>query len=75
MKLLSSPNIYRYAKQFGMIWALFLAHTSAWTQVKGKFIEDSIGIGIPVKYVLSFKHPEKFDVFFLILPTTLRHSS
>ena len=64
MTLLSSQNIYRYTKIFGLVWALLLAHISAWAQVKGKFIEDSIGIGIPVKYVLSFKHPEKFDVFF-----------
>ena len=49
MTLLSSQNIYRYTKIFGLVWALLLAHISAWAQVKGKFMEDSIGIGIPVK--------------------------
>jgi hypothetical protein len=31
---------------------------------RGKFLEDSIRIGEPVRFILSFKYPMDFEVIF-----------
>lgn len=65
MKPLLLQNIYCWKRGLSLVWIVLLTSTLVLgQQVKGRFMEDSIGIGIPVKYVLSCKHPEKYDVFF-----------
>jgi hypothetical protein len=40
------------------------AQVPSWTPPKGKFLEVSMKVGLPVKYALSYRHDPKKDVFF-----------
>ncbi len=40
------------------------AQVPSWTPPKGKFLEVSMKVGLPVKYALSYRHDPRKDVFF-----------
>ena len=40
------------------------AQVPSWTPPKGKFLEVSMKVGLPVKYALSYRHDPNKDVFF-----------
>ena len=40
------------------------AQIPSWTPPKGKFLSDSVKVGLPVKYALSYRHKATADVFF-----------
>jgi hypothetical protein len=40
------------------------AQIPSWTPPKGKFLSDSVKVGLPVKYALSYRHKATTDVFF-----------
>lgn len=40
------------------------AQVPSWTPPKGKFLEVSIKVGLPVEYALSYRHDPNKDVFF-----------
>ena len=40
------------------------AQIPSWTPPKGKFLEVSMKVGLPVKYALSYRHDPNKDVFF-----------
>lgn len=40
------------------------AQVPSWTPPKGKFLEVSVKVGLPVKYALSYRHDPNKDVFF-----------
>jgi hypothetical protein len=44
-------------------WQL-LAQMPTWKPPKGKFLTDSVKIGLPVKYAISYRHKASVDVFF-----------
>ena len=41
-----------------------IAQIPSWTPPKGKFLSDSVRIGLPVQYALSYRHKATADVFF-----------
>jgi hypothetical protein len=41
-----------------------IAQVPSWTPPKGKFLEVSMKVGLPVKYALSYRHDPNKDVFF-----------
>lgn len=41
-----------------------IAQIPSWTPPKGKFLSDSVKVGLPVKYALSYRHNATIDVFF-----------
>jgi hypothetical protein len=41
-----------------------IAQIPSWTPPKGKFLSDSVKVGLPVKYALSYRHKATADVFF-----------
>jgi hypothetical protein len=41
-----------------------IAQTPSWIPPKGKFLSDSVKVGLPVKYALSYRHKATADVFF-----------
>lgn len=41
-----------------------VAQIPSWTPPKGKFLSDSVRVGLPVQYALSYRHKETADVFF-----------
>lgn len=41
-----------------------LAQVPSWTPPKGKFLSDSVKVGLPVKYALSYRHKSTADIFF-----------
>lgn len=41
-----------------------LAQMPTWKQPKGVFFTDSVKIGLPIKYALSYRHGASVDVFF-----------
>ena len=41
-----------------------IAQIPSWTPPKGKFLSDSVKVGLPVQYALSYRHKETADVFF-----------
>lgn len=59
-------------KSMVIIYALFsilysfatVAQIPSWTPPKGKFLSDSIKVGLPVKYTLSYRHKATADIFF-----------
>ena len=40
------------------------AQIPSWTPPKGKFLSDSVKVGLPVKYALSYRHKATSDIFF-----------
>lgn len=40
------------------------AQIPSWTPPKGKFLSDSVKVGLPVQYALSYRHKATADVFF-----------
>jgi len=40
------------------------AQIPSWTPPKGKFLSDSVKVGLPVKYALSYRHKATTDIFF-----------
>ncbi len=40
------------------------AQIPSWAPPKGKFLSDSVKVGLPVKYALSYRHKATADVFF-----------
>ena len=40
------------------------AQIPSWTPPKGKFLNDSVKVGLPIKYALSYRHKATADVFF-----------
>ena len=40
------------------------AQIPSWTPPKGKFLNDSVKVGLPVKYALSYRHKATADIFF-----------
>ncbi len=40
------------------------AQIPSWTPPKGKFLSDSVKVGLPVKYALSYRHTATADIFF-----------
>ena len=40
------------------------AQVPSWTPPKGKFLSDSVKVGLPVKYALSYRHKATTDIFF-----------
>ncbi len=44
-------------------WQL-LAQMPTWKPPKGKFLADSVKIGLPIKYAISYRHTASVDVFF-----------
>jgi len=40
------------------------AQIPSWTPPKGKFLSDSVKVGLPVKYAISYRHKATVDVFF-----------
>ena len=40
------------------------AQIPSWTPPKGKFLSDSVKVGLPVKYALSYRHKATADIFF-----------
>ncbi len=41
-----------------------IAQIPSWTPPKGKFLSDSVKVGLPVQYALSYRHKATADVFF-----------
>lgn len=41
-----------------------IAQIPSWTPPKGKFLSDSVRVGLPVQYALSYRHKATADVFF-----------
>ena len=41
-----------------------IAQIPIWTPPKGKFLSDSVRVGLPVQYALSYRHKATADVFF-----------
>ena len=41
-----------------------IAQIPSWTPPKGKFLNDSVKVGLPVQYALSYRHKATADVFF-----------
>ena len=41
-----------------------IAQIPSWVPPKGKFLSDSVKVGLPVKYALSYRHKATADVFF-----------
>ena len=41
-----------------------IAQIPSWTPPKGKFLSDSVKVGLPVQYALSYRHEATADVFF-----------
>ena len=41
-----------------------IAQIPSWTPPKGKFLSDSVRVGLPVQYALSYRHKAIADVFF-----------
>jgi len=41
-----------------------IAQIPSWTPPKGKFLSDSVKVGLSVKYALSYRHKATADVFF-----------
>lgn len=52
----------------GWLWYGYSTQVSAqipsWTPPKGKFMSDSVKIGLPIKYALSYRHKATADIFF-----------
>ena len=40
------------------------AQIPSWTPPKGKFLSDSVKVGLPVQYALSYRHKATADIFF-----------
>ena len=40
------------------------AQIPSWVPPKGKFLSDSVKVGLPVKYALSYRHKATADIFF-----------
>lgn len=40
------------------------AQIPSWTPPKGTFLSDSVKVGLPVKYALSYRHKPNTDIFF-----------
>jgi hypothetical protein len=40
------------------------AQIPSWTPPKGKFLNDSVKVGLPVQYALSYRHKATADIFF-----------
>lgn len=40
------------------------AQIPSWTPPKGKFLSDSVKVGLPVKYALSYRHKPTADIYF-----------
>jgi len=40
------------------------AQIPSWTPPKGKFLSDSVKVGLPIKYALSYRHKATIDIFF-----------
>lgn len=40
------------------------AQIPSWTPPKGKFLSDSVKVGLPVKYAISYRHKANADIFF-----------
>ena len=49
---------------FTVISLKVIAQIPSWTPPKGKFLSDSIKVGLPVKYALSYRHKATVDIFF-----------
>lgn len=49
---------------FTVISLKMIAQIPSWTPPKGKFLSDSIKVGLPVKYALSYRHKATVDIFF-----------
>ncbi len=49
---------------FTVISLEVIAQIPSWTPPKGKFLSDSIKVGLPVKYALSYRHKATVDIFF-----------
>ena len=51
-----------------LLTTIFFQKTNAqipsWTPPKGKFLSDSVKVGLPVKYAISYRHKATADVFF-----------
>ena len=47
-----------------LITQKLIAQIPSWTPPKGKFLSDSVKVGLPVKYTLSYRHKATADVFF-----------
>jgi hypothetical protein len=58
--------VYQLYKKTFSIMLLFIALTPTFAQQlpQGRFLAESISVGLPVKYALSFKHHAKAEVFF-----------
>jgi hypothetical protein len=41
-----------------------IAQIPSWTPPKGKFLSDSVKVGLPVQYALSYRHKATADIFF-----------
>lgn len=41
-----------------------VAQIPSWARPKGQFLRDSIKVGLPIKYTLSYRHKATSDVFF-----------
>jgi hypothetical protein len=50
---------------FSILYSLSItAQIPSWTPPKGKFLSDSVKVGLPVQYALSYRHKATADVFF-----------
>jgi len=55
-----------------MLYALFsffysfstFAQIPSWTPPRGNFLNDSVKVGLPIKYTLSYRHKATADIFF-----------
>jgi hypothetical protein len=47
-----------------LIYQKTIAQIPSWIPPKGKFLSDSVKVGLPVQYALSYRHKATADVFF-----------
>ena len=47
-----------------VVYQKTIAQIPSWIPPKGKFLSDSVKVGLPVKYAISYRHKATADIFF-----------
>lgn len=69
LKIKNNTLLLRAMAMLCALYSCFYSFTTAaqipsWAPPKGKFLSDSVKVGLPIKYALSYRHKATADVFF-----------